>query len=87
MSGWYCKVLQVGQIRKHENIKILEKNSTSLSVFELNQLFYSPHQILKQNPNLLDKLEKLNSLISQNWHETIHKRLKNTYDISYMDSL
>ncbi|WP_257409167.1 hypothetical protein, partial [Campylobacter jejuni] len=21
------------------------------------------------------------------WHETIHKRLKNTYDISYMDSL
>lgn len=58
-----------------------------LSVFELNQLFYSPHQALRQNPILLDKLEKLNSLISQNWHETIHKRLKNTYDISYMDSL
>ncbi|EIB2719336.1 MOSC domain-containing protein, partial [Campylobacter jejuni] len=53
----------------------------------LNQLFYSPHQALRQNPILLDKLEKLNSLISQNWHETIHKRLKNTYDISYMDSL
>lgn len=42
LSGWYYKVLQVGQIRKHENIKILEKNSTSLSVFELNQLFLLP---------------------------------------------
>lgn len=81
------KVLQVGKIRKSENIKILEKNSILLSVFELNQLFYSPHQILKQNPNLLDKLEKLNTFISQNWYETVHKRLKNTYNTSYMDNL
>lgn len=51
------------------------------------KFYFSADKILKQNPNLLDKLEKLNSLISQNWHETIHKRLKNTYDISYMDSL
>lgn len=53
LSGWYYKVLQVEQIRKYENIKILEKKSTSLSIFKLNQLFYSPHQILKENPNLI----------------------------------
>lgn len=50
-------------------------------------LFFYGYILFFRRQNLLDKLEKLNSLISQNWHETIHKRLKNTYDISYMDSL
>ncbi|EJR1380390.1 MOSC domain-containing protein, partial [Campylobacter coli] len=44
-------------------------------------------QALKQNPSLLEKLSKLDTLISQNWHETIQKRLKNTYDLDYMQNL
>lgn len=87
LGGWYYRVLQSGTIQRSGKVKILEKNPISLSVFELNQLFYSPHQILKQTPNLLAKLEQLNTLLSQNWHESIHKRLKNTYDTSYMSNL
>lgn len=49
LSGWYYKVLQVGQIRKHENIKILEK--ILLHLVYLNSInFFTPHI------KLLDKI-------------------------------
>lgn len=42
LSGWYYKVLQVEQIRKYENIKILEKNL--LHLVYLNSInFFTPH--------------------------------------------
>lgn len=49
LSGWYYKVLQVGQIRKYENIKILEK--ILLHLVYLNSInFFTPHI------KLLDKI-------------------------------
>ncbi|EAL1805501.1 MOSC domain-containing protein [Campylobacter coli] len=87
LSGWYYRVLEGKKIHAHSKIELIEKNPINLSVLELNHLFYNPHQALKQNPSLLEKLSKLDTLISQNWHESIQKRLKNTYDSDYMQNL
>ncbi|CAM2869832.1 MOSC domain-containing protein [Helicobacter burdigaliensis] len=87
LSGWYYKVLETGELHAQANITILEKNEVNLSILELNALFFNPKNSVKQNPNILSKLEKLDTLLSKNWHDCIQKRLNNTYDISYMQKL
>lgn len=78
-SGWYYRVLEEGVIRQNDDIKIIHKEKTRLSIMELNKLFYNPFL----NLSLLDKLEKITTL-NERWKKDIQARLNHSYDDSYM---
>ncbi|QBL12371.1 MOSC domain-containing protein [Campylobacter helveticus] len=87
LSGWYYRVLQEGTCKVGEKLEILEKNSAKLSIMDLNRFFYKPKDFLSQNLNFKEKIEKLRDILSQNWQKSIDLRLKNQYDMSYMQKL
>ncbi|MDO5046292.1 MAG: MOSC domain-containing protein [Campylobacter sp.] len=82
LSGWYYRVLEAGACKAGDKVQVVQKDKTSMSVMEVNRLFYSP----KDDMNLMDKFMSLDSL-SSGWKEDIIKRLDGVYDISYMKRL
>lgn len=87
LSGWYYRVLKKGTLSQNDTIQILEKNSISLSILELNHLFFNPKEAIRKNKYSFEKIEKLENLLSQNWRNTIKSRLNNTYNLDYMKNL
>lgn len=82
LSGWYYRVLENGVCKAGNEVQILQRDKASMSVMEVNRLFYSP----KQNMDLMDKFMSLDSL-SDGWKEDLIRRIDGVYDTSYMQRL
>lgn len=81
-TGWYYRVISEGSCKCDDELEIIKKDETNMSIMEINKLFYAP----KENMHLLEKFKNLKT-ITKGWSESIQKRIDGTYNNEYMRSL
>ena len=89
-TGWYYSVIKPGVIKKDDQISILSIqksnelhryiNNQKISILDANKAFKDP----KHNQLTLKRILTITGL-SEKYKESIKKRLKGTYDLSFME--
>ncbi|MBE3606687.1 MOSC domain-containing protein [Campylobacter sp. RM13119] len=80
-TGWYYEVLKAGSCKAGDEIRVV-KAQNSLSIMQINRLFYAPNE----NLELMERFLALEVLPST-WHDDIKRRMDGVYDTSYMRNL
>ena len=75
-------MLEKGSCRAGDEIKIVRRDGTAMSVMELNRLFHGG----ERDEALLEKFKRLDALTPK-WREDMEKKLNGSYNADYMKTL
>ncbi|BCX79525.1 MOSC domain-containing protein [Campylobacter sp. 19-13652] len=80
-GGWYYRVVQTGECRAGDEIKIVKKAKIRLSIAQINREFYAP-----SSKEILEKIQALEAqnILAGEYSKAIKARLDNSYDDTYM---
>ncbi|MCV2884611.1 MOSC domain-containing protein [Aestuariibacter sp. AA17] len=70
-TGWYCRVLEEGEVKPNDTLTLLEPNSSGLTLAKINFIIFSP----SLDPQLLSAVAETDSL-SESWRRLARLRLE-----------